>query len=417
MNENEPFYRFRCEATGEPDAAELLIFAAIGDWEDMGEVSAKGFARDLAALPKSVKRIDIHINSPGGSLFEANAIYSRLADHRSNKHVYIDGIAASAASIIAMVGPNIYIRANATMMIHSPSGIVMGNADKIRKMAGALDVVTESMINIYSKRTKLERDEIRSMLTAETWFDPKTAVEKGFADEERGVVKAAALGGNKVIFNGAVFDLSRFHNVPAFNAQTQTERQTMPKKPKVNDDAGGGTAETHEGEGEGNGNGNGNGNGGEEHTEHTEHTETTRPAPATQPKPKAPTPPPGQKTPPQHAAASAEETDFDKGIKAERDRVTALQALSRPATAKIVADAIANGQTVADITAACIEAMDKASQQRDRHTDSSVLNGSPASDGPDGENQGKAFGSQITAEVEKKMKARGSRMRVSRSRS
>ena len=72
---------------------------------------------------------------------------------------------------------------------------------------------------------------------------------------------------------------------------------------------------------------------------------------------------------------------------------------------------------MADITAVCIEAMDKASQQRDRHTDSSVLNGIPASDGPDGENQGKAFGSQITAEVEKKMKARGSRMRVSRSRS
>src|SRR5262252_8587188 len=103
MNNQIPeWYRFRCEGD-EPTAAELLIFAAIGDWEDMGEIGAKSFAKDLAALSKSVKRLDIHINSPGGSLTEAQAIYSRLADHPSNKHVYIDGIAASAASIVAMV--------------------------------------------------------------------------------------------------------------------------------------------------------------------------------------------------------------------------------------------------------------------------------------------------------------------------
>ena len=99
MNE---FYRFRCEA--DATDAELLIFAQIGDFEEMGEVSAKAFARSLSDLPKSVKRLDIHINSPGGSLFEASAIYSRLADHRSEKIVYIDGLAASAASIVPMVG-------------------------------------------------------------------------------------------------------------------------------------------------------------------------------------------------------------------------------------------------------------------------------------------------------------------------
>jgi ClpP class serine protease len=85
MNE---FYQFRAEAGEEPTSAELMIFAAIGDWEEMGDVSAKGFARELAKLPTSVKRLDIHINSPGGSVFEAQAIYSRLADHRSTKHVW-----------------------------------------------------------------------------------------------------------------------------------------------------------------------------------------------------------------------------------------------------------------------------------------------------------------------------------------
>src|SRR5215471_2081282 len=136
MNE---FYRFRCEAGDEPSAAELLIYDAIGNWEDIGEVSAKGFAASLDKLPKSIKRLDIHINSPGGSLFDASAIYSRLADHPSQKVVYIDGLAASAATIVAMVGHKIYVRANASGMIHLPSGLAIGNADDMRKMAGALD--------------------------------------------------------------------------------------------------------------------------------------------------------------------------------------------------------------------------------------------------------------------------------------
>ena len=106
MNDQE-WYSFRMEGD-EPTSAELLIFAAIGDWEELGEVSAKGFAKSLGDLPKSVKRLDLHINSPGGSLFEASAIYSRLADHKSEKHVYIDGLAASAASVVAMVGHKIF---------------------------------------------------------------------------------------------------------------------------------------------------------------------------------------------------------------------------------------------------------------------------------------------------------------------
>jgi Protease subunit of ATP-dependent Clp proteases len=157
MNEVDPFYRFRAEAGDEPANAELLIFSVIGDWEDMGETSAKQFAKDLAKLPSSVKRLDIHINSPGGSVAEANGIYSRLADHRSQKIVYIDGLAASAASIVAMVGHKIFIRANANMMIHLPSAIALGNADDMRTVAAALDSVTESMINVYAKRTKLDR--------------------------------------------------------------------------------------------------------------------------------------------------------------------------------------------------------------------------------------------------------------------
>ena len=301
------FYRFICAAEGEPDSAELLVFAPIGDWEDMGEIGAKGFARDLSKLPSSVKRLDIHINSPGGSLFEASAIYSRLADHRSTKHVYVDGIAASAATIIAMVGHKIFIRANATMMIHMPSGFVMGNAKDMRSVAGALDTVTESMINIYEKRTGQTRNSIREMLEAESWFDPEQAVELGFADEVRGVVKAAAaLGDNRYEFDGHQFDLSRFHNIPA-NLATNKERKPMQKKVMIPSNAEGGGEST-------------------DPPEHVPPTPSTPPRPSTTPPGPSPTPtppqpvPPGQ-VPPQPTPAGS----YDDGIAAERARIAALQ--------------------------------------------------------------------------------------------
>jgi ATP-dependent protease ClpP protease subunit len=375
-----PFYLFRAEAVDEPTNAELLIFDVIGNWDEMGEVSAKAFARDLSKLPSSVKRLDIHINSPGGSVFEASAIYSRLADHRSQKIVYVDGLAASAASIVAMVGHKIYIRANANMMIHLPSGLAIGNADDMRTMAGALDAVTEPMINIYASRTKLERDELRSMMAAETWFTPQQAVDKGFADEMRGVIKAAAVvAEHKAIFNGLEFDLSRFHNVPAFAADT-TKGTTMPNKPAKP------KAEAAAEETPPNGNGNG------EQTEETPPTPPKEtPTPPTPPHPQTPTPPPATGDP---AAA----------VKVERDRVAALLALDRPATHAIVMAAIKDGKNVVDIAAECMTAMDKQGTRDARHADARQLDHIPPSDGADDD---KKLGALLTDKVQSRLKRRG----------
>jgi ATP-dependent protease ClpP protease subunit len=387
------FYKFTCEAGDEPATAELLIFDAIGNWDEIGEVSAKGFAASLSALPRSIKRIDLHINSPGGSLFDANAIYSRLADHPSTKYVYVDGLAASAASIVAMVGHKIYMRSNASMMIHLPSGIQIGNADDMRKMAGALDTVTESMMNVYSKRTGLPRDEIRSLLAAETWFSPQQAVDKGFADEVRGVVKAAAsLGDHRYIFNGATFDLSRFRRIPAFATNNQREEnQTMAETTKPP-------------------------------TEAPKPPTTPPGAPETKP-PTPPEPPPSVPATapapaPSTAPPAAAESDLDRGVRQERERVTALQALDRPATHTIIEAAIKDGKSVADVTAACIDAMDKASKQSARRSDASVLNtvrgsdsGLENGDGVDGEAD---FGALLTAKVKSALKGRGQRVLNSR---
>ena len=372
MNE---FYRFRCEAAEgdeEPTAAEQMIFSQVGEWDDMGDVSARAFARDLGKLSTSVKTLNIHINSPGGSVFEAQGIYSRLADHRSTKHVYVDGLAASAASIIAMVGHKIYIRANANMMVHLPSGLAAGNADDMRHMATALDAITESMINVYQKRTNLDRKEIRDMLAAETWMSPQQAVEKGFADEVRGVVKAAAvIDPKRVIINGVEMDLSRFRNVPAFTAQTTStiEVNNMPEPQKPTPTP----------------------------TPTPEPTPTPAPEP---PKPTAAAPtPPGDPPKPAPTAADA--------VATERARVAALMSMDRPATHKIVTAAIADGRTVADIAAECMTAMDAHAGLDKRRADAAILDGIPPSD-PTGSEEN-PFGALITENVKSVMKARGRR--------
>jgi ATP-dependent protease ClpP protease subunit len=384
MNNIVPFYKFRAEAGDEPAAAELLIFDVIGDWEDFGEVSAKAFAADLAKLPKSVKRLDIHINSPGGSLSEANAIYSRLADHASNKIIYVDGISASAATLIQMVGHKIYMRANATMMIHSPMAFAAGNADDMRTVAAALDVHGEAMINLYAKRTGMERDELRSLMAKETWFSAQQAVEKGFADEVRGVVKAAAVGGKRVMFNGITFDLSRFNNVPAFSGQQQEETQPM-NTPAATTATPPATEPKP----------------GEQHTPANPPAAPPAPAPANPPAAQPPPPPAPAGTPP------AATNNFDDGVKAERARIAALQAYERPATHDIIVKAIADGKTAADVMPELFAAIEKKGQQQARRTDAQQLEHVPPTDAGETGDAGDDFGNKLRAAVKTRLGTRG----------
>ncbi|WP_183073599.1 head maturation protease, ClpP-related, partial [Roseinatronobacter ekhonensis] len=114
--------------------AEVLIYDEIGAYG----VSAKGFLAELGALPDETA-IDLRLNSPGGSVFDAVAIHNALSRHAGSVTVWIDGIAASAASYIAMAGDEIVMPENAFLMIHDPSGLVMGTAADMREMAGTLD--------------------------------------------------------------------------------------------------------------------------------------------------------------------------------------------------------------------------------------------------------------------------------------
>lgn len=177
---------YSIQAKADQKTADISIYDEIGYWG----VTAKQFIGDLKALDATT--IKLAINSPGGAVFDALAIYNALRQHPAAVEVTIMGVAASAASVIAMAGDTIVMPENAFMMIHNPLNLAYGNADDLREMADVLDKIGASLIGIYAKRTGMPEDEIKTLLDAETWLNAEEAVLKGFADELQAELKVAA---------------------------------------------------------------------------------------------------------------------------------------------------------------------------------------------------------------------------------
>ena len=156
----------------------MHLYDGIGPYSG---VSAQDFSRSLKSLG-DVDYIELHINSPGGSVFDGAAIYNMLIDHKALVDVRVDGLAASIASIIALAGDQITIAKNAMMMLHNPSAMAWGGASDMRKMAGVLDKVKETLITVYSDRMGLPEDEISKIMDEESWYTAKEAVDAGLAD-------------------------------------------------------------------------------------------------------------------------------------------------------------------------------------------------------------------------------------------
>lgn len=193
--------------------ADILIYGDIGEsfWSE-DTVTAKKFAKDLKAVG-NVSKINLFINSGGGNIFEAQAIFSMLKRFNAYKTVYIDGLAASAASVIAMAGDKITMPANAMIMIHKAWAAQGGNADDMRKLADTLDQVDSSIAETYQAKTGKAKDEIMELLSAETWMTAADAIEMGFADEMQAEVKiAASLEGSFLMFGNQKFDTATFKN-------------------------------------------------------------------------------------------------------------------------------------------------------------------------------------------------------------
>lgn len=210
------FWQIRAAADN-PKVGEVLIYGNIASYKLFdNDVAPKEFKEELDKLG-DVDELRVYINSDGGDVFAGQAIYSMLKRHKARIIVYIDGLAASIASVIAMAGDRIIMPANAMMMIHQPWTIAAGNAADFRKLADDLDKVAESIVTVYSDRTGMSREEIISLMDAETWMTAEEAVEMGFADEiEEGKRVAASLRDGQLIINGLRVDLSRYRNPPKF---------------------------------------------------------------------------------------------------------------------------------------------------------------------------------------------------------
>lgn len=184
------------------DSAELLIYDTIGESWFGDSITAKQFRQELKDAG-DVSTLNIRINSPGGMVTHGIAIYEALREHAARKVVYIDGIAASMASIIAMVGDEVNIADGGFVMIHDPYMFAEGNAEDLRRYADMMEKSKEKMVAIYSGKSKLSDSEVSALMTAETWMTSDEAVAKGFADKISG--KAVAVAGG---------DVNKFKNIP-----------------------------------------------------------------------------------------------------------------------------------------------------------------------------------------------------------
>lgn len=194
---SKTWYEFKNKAD---KTVELSIYDEIGMWG----VSAKDFIDELAQ--HKGKAVELHINSPGGSIVEGNAIYNALKRHDGGVTSQIDGLAASMATVVALAGNPVKMAENALFMIHNPAGGAIGGSSDLRKAADVMDKMRISLVSTYSAKTGMDEEAIGEMMDNETWMTAEEAKDKGFIDEVTDRVDAAAI---------ADFDLAGFKNSAA----------------------------------------------------------------------------------------------------------------------------------------------------------------------------------------------------------
>jgi len=157
--------------------AEIFLFDEVGSWG----TSASDFVKELRDVKAS--SIDVHINSPGGEVYDGLAIFNALRSHKANVTVYVDGLAASAASFIAMAGDRIVAERNASLMVHNAHAVGVGDAGDMRKLADMLDRMSGTIADIYAERAGGTVAQWRARMASETWFSADEAKAAGLVDE------------------------------------------------------------------------------------------------------------------------------------------------------------------------------------------------------------------------------------------
>jgi len=195
-------------------------------WGD--EVTPKLFRHDLLS---SSGNITVWINSPGGDVFAAAQIYNMLMDYTGKVTVKIDGLAASAASVIAMAGGEVHMSPVSMLMIHNPSTIAIGDSEEMLRAKALLDEVKESIINAYELKSGLSRVKLSHLMDAETWMNANKAVELGFADRVMFAGNKEAFDtGQGHIFSRAAVTNSLLGKIPKAKPKTGTPIESLDKR-------------------------------------------------------------------------------------------------------------------------------------------------------------------------------------------
>jgi ATP-dependent Clp protease, protease subunit len=385
---------FRLDATEAPELTEAedeaLIEDAAGEaagtaimriYEEIGEdfwtgggVTAKAFAEELDGFGE-IKRLHLHINCLGGDAFTAQAIHSLVKDHKaSTKTAYIDGVCASAATLVACGANRVVARYNTSYMVHYPWGICMGDAEEMRKAAHDLDAVTVPIVSVYQKKVgnKLTEAEIRQLMADETWLTPDEALEKGFVDTVRGKVQAIArVGAGRIMCSGRLMDIARYHYRNAPKWPSKRLASVAPEDLKFVSEA----------------------------------AAQARPQPTTEEKNKPMTR--DEIAPELLASIQAEARTV------ERARLEALDAMAGPGLTEIITKAKTEGKQPGDIAMECL-AVTKQQLNASQTTsalarDAAAARGLPAGDAPAGKPQEKpeAKGARLVAAAFKLTRPRG----------
>jgi len=206
---------YRVENRTEPEA-DLFVYNEIGG---MG-ITAADFVADLKTI--KARKINLHLNSPGGDVFDAITMYTALKQHGAQIEVYVDGLAASAASLVAMAGQRVIMAKHAFIMVHEAHGLTLGNAADMRKAADLLDLMSDNIAGIYAEKTGGSKEDWRAKMAVESWFGDQEAVAVGLADE----VSDGVAPQN-------TFDLSKFKRPPemphaAPEPETEPEEEEAP---------------------------------------------------------------------------------------------------------------------------------------------------------------------------------------------
>jgi ATP-dependent Clp protease protease subunit len=195
------FQGFRAMSQGK--TLQLFVYGPIGESWDGDGITAQQVAKSLQDAGP-VDQIEIRVNSPGGLCFDALALVSLLRSQRAKKTVYVDGLAASSASVVMCAGDEIFCASNGLVMVHSPWSLCAGNAEEMRVEADRLDKVRDSITTTYFEQTRkvgarTSKAELEAMMERETWLNAAEALEVGLIDKITEAQQATAS-----------WDLSRF---------------------------------------------------------------------------------------------------------------------------------------------------------------------------------------------------------------